>query len=117
MELKTQAQLAEELFKKTMLHFDRISEEDSLEFIPPTEQSVALIGKMKSFNGSFVEDQEGEDISLYYSFFQDGSWLVFDETGKTQAGVCLKKEKVFSEALPEKSLAKFLGKKGWEITS
>lgn len=118
MELKTQAQLAEDIFRKTLLHFDRISEEDSTEFEQPTEQSMFLIKRMKGFADNFVYNSgEERDVNAYYSFFKDGSWMIFDETGKTQLGDCLKNEKVAAEDLPISYKVKFNGKGEWKISS
>jgi hypothetical protein len=118
MEIRPQAELAEELLKKTELQFDRLSEEASAEFEQPMEQSMFLIKRMKGFVDSFVYNSgESDGINVYHAFFVDGSWLIFDETGETKTGVCLKKEKVAIEYLPANYGAKFNSKGAWKLTS
>lgn len=115
---KMQAELAEDIIKKTESQFDRFSEEDSLELEQPTEQSMFLIQRTKGFVDSFVYNPgETDDINVYHAFFADGSWLIFDETGKTRTGDCIRNEKVATEYLPANYEAKFKGKGGWKVTS
>lgn len=112
MATKTQATLAEYFFRKTLSRFDRISEEDSTEYLPPADQAYELLKDRKEFDKSFVFQQiEGK---TYYVFFLDGSWLVFDDTDKTQVGACLKDEEIDSSLLPPNYSAKYNGKV-WEI--
>ena len=118
MEIKPQAQLAEAILKKTELQFDRLSEEASTEFEQPMKQSMFLIQRMKGFVDSFVYNAgETDDVDVYHIFFADGSWLIFDETGETRTGICLKKEKVATEYLPANYGAKFNSKGAWKLTS
>lgn len=118
MVIKMQAELAEDIIKKTESQFDRLSEEASLEFEQPTEQSMFLIQRTKGFVNSFVYNSGAtDDINIYHVFFADGSWLIFDETGKTRTGDCLKNETVSTDYLPANYEAKFKGKGGWKVTS
>jgi len=118
MEIKPQAQLAEDIFKKTELQFDRLSEEASTEVEQPLEQSMFLIRRIKGFVDSFVYNSgEKDDIDIYHVVFADGSWLIFDETGETRTGVCLKNEKVAADYLPVNCEAKFKGKGAWKLIS